>query len=411
MIKYKIFGCKVNKYYTDKWMNSKYFEQKSGIFVASCVVTDKAKKKWIKFVKNEATKLKDKDKIFISWCWVFDRGNKLEKFFEIYPELVYLKDKIELLWESPPSKEQDFEEKIQKLKTIYTKKFLIIQNWCDSFCTFCLTVKKRWKHFSRTKEDILKEILDFEKNWWKEVVLTWVNLWAWGLKSTNDIWKSRLHELLQFILDNSSIKRIKISSLWPEFVSDELIKLFSHPRISPHFHFSLQSWSDKILKLMKRHYDSKKLKDILKKVREVKRTDCLDISIWADIIVWFPSETEDDFIDTYNMVSDFKITKLHAFPFSAHKIWETVPAWFFPNQIDEKTKKSRLKRLIELWDKIRADFINSQKWKTFEVLVESKLWNTFKWLTHNYIEVNDKNFEVHSWEIKKNEIIIGKFIW
>lgn len=410
MINYKIFGCKVNKYYTDKWVNSKYLSDKKGVFVSSCVVTDNAKKKWIKFIKNEAIKLKNDEKIFISWCWVFDKWSKLETFFEIYPELCNIKEKIEILQEEPDKKEF-LEEKINKLKSIYTKKFLIIQNWCDSFCSFCLTVQKRWKHRSRTKEDILKEILQFEQNWWKEIVLTWVNLWAWGLESTNDVWKSKLHILLQFILDNSNIKRIKISSLWPEFVNDELIKFFTHPRISPHFHFSLQSGSDKILKLMRRHYNSDKLRDIFKKIKQIKRSDNLDISIWADIIVWFPSETENDFLDTYNMVSDFGITKLHAFPFSAHKIWENVPARFFPNQIDENTKKERLKRLISLWDKIRNNFLSSQKWKIFEVLIESKSWNNFKWLTHNYIEVNEKNFEVYSWEIKKNEIVVGKFIW
>ncbi len=403
----KIFWCKVNKYFTEQWINSSYLKDKKGVFVATCVVTDKAKRKWIKFVKDLAKKLNQKWKIYISWCGAFIDWKVQDNFYKLYPELEKYKDIIVLLDEDPENTKKRFKDKIKNLK-LYTKKFVIIQSGCDSFCSFCLTVKKRWRHFSRTKEDILKEILDFEKSWWKEVVLTGINLWAWWLKSTNDLKsKPKMSKLLTYLLENSTIKRIRISSLWPEFIDDELIKLFKETRVYPHFHLSIQSWSSSVLKSMKRHYDSKKLKEILKKIRAIKRKDKIKISLWADIIVWFPWESKKDFLETYDLVKDFKINKLHYFPFSPHKIWENVIAWDFENQISEKEKKERLKKLISLWDKVRQDFINSQKWKIFEILIEQVKENSWKGWTQNYIKANNKNFKIISWKVERNNIVKG----
>lgn len=422
-MQYKIFGCKVNKYYTDEWMNSNYLKDKNWIFVASCVVTDNAKRKWLKFVKDTAKQIEDNNKIYISWCGAFKSGEAQDDFFEIYPELQELKWKIEILWEKPEelkkeiinSKEtKSITERLKSIPQIYTKKFLLIQWWCDSFCTFCLTVKKRGKHYYRDKEDIVQEILDFENIWWKEVVLTWVNLSAWWLENTNDIWKSRFAELLRHILDNTTIPRIRISSMWPEFIDDKCLEIFKETRIYPHFHYSVQSWSSNILKAMHRHYDWQYMRDLLEKTKNIKRDDNIEVSIWADLIVWFPGETEEDFLDTYTLVKDWFITKIHAFPFSPHTTWESVPAWSFPNQLSDIIKKDRMWRLEEIWEQIRDEYIESNVWKEFNVLLEvvkndEKTWKTiWKWWTQNYIDVDNTSFEIISWTIKRNEIIKGK---
>lgn len=412
IMKYKIFWCKVNKYYTDEWLNSEYLSDKKWIFIASCVVTDNAKKKWIKFVKSELKSLKEDEKIFISWCWAFEWWEESKNFFDIYSDLSYAKDKIEILWESPNENKKDWNKNNQinkinlpKFGSIYTKKFIIIQWWCDSYCTFCLTVIKRWKHFYRSKEDIVDEITEFEYKWWKEVVLTWVNLWAWWVDNTNDFNNSKLSEILEYILQKTQIPRIRISSLWPEFVDQKVLDIFKNTRIYPHFHLSIQSWNTNVLKNMRRHYSWEYIRDLLDKIHNIKREDNVKISIGADLIVWFPGETEDEFLDTYNLVKDYNITKLHAFPFSNHSLWDKVPASFYPNQIDEKIKKDRLDRLLKIWEKVRENFINSQKWLSFKCLIETVKWNTFKWWSENYIEITEKNFEISSWNIKKNEII------
>jgi MiaB/RimO family radical SAM methylthiotransferase len=397
--------------------------------VASCVVTDKAKRKWVKFVKDifKNKELKKWQKVFISWCWAFEKWKKHSKFFEIYPDLKEFEDKIEILWEDPNLekaeknilKEAKWIRKIEKndklenlknklQKEIYTKKFVVIQWGCDSFCSFCLTVQKRWKHFYRAKEDIVEEILDFEKNNWKEVVLTWVNLSAWGLENTNEIWKSRFAELLEYILEKTNIKRIRISSLWPEFIDDKTIKLFENTRIYPHFHFSIQSWSTKVLKNMKRHYSWEYMAELLWKVRKIKRKDWVLVWIWADLIVGFPWETEKDFLETCDLIEKYEITKVHSFPFSAHNYWENVPAWFFPDQIPENIKKERMKKIEKIAEKVRNNFIEKNIWKKLEVLIEVEKNGEFKWWTQNYIEVTNKNFEVISGKIAKNEIVVWK---
>jgi len=423
-MQFKIFWCKVNKYYTDEWLKSEYLKDKNGIFVASCVVTDKAKRKWIKFVKDEVKKLEWDDKIFISWCWAFKKWEAQDDFFDIYPELKEFEWKIVILWEKPEELKLEIDSKTKKeekkkvdfsklknftQKQIYTKKFLLIQWWCNSFCTFCLTVQKRWRHYYRDKDDIVSEITEFEFGWWKEVVLTWVNLSAWWLKDTNDVWQSRFAELLEYILEKTTIPRLRISSLWPEFIDDRCLEIFKNKRIYPHFHFSVQSGSSKVLKDMRRHYDWEYMRKLLEKTKNLEREDWVEVSIWADIIVGFPWETKDDFMDTYNLVKDWLITKVHAFPFSAHKFWESVPAWKFENQVSDLEKKDRMWDLEFIADSVRDDFIERNIWKKFEVLIEvvkEENWKIrWKGWTENYIEADDRTFEILEWEIKKNSIV------
>lgn len=423
-MQFKIFWCKVNKYYTDEWLKSEYLKDKNGIFVASCVVTDKAKRKWIKFVKDEVKKLEWDDKIFISWCWAFKKWEAQDDFFDIYPELKEFEWKIIILWEKPEELKLEIDSKTKKeekkkvdfsklknftQKQIYTKKFLLIQWWCNSFCTFCLTVQKRWRHYYRDKDDIVSEITEFEFGWGKEVVLTWVNLSAWWLRDTNDIWQSRFAELLEYILEKTTIPRLRISSLWPEFIDDRCLEIFKNKRIYPHFHFSVQSGSSKVLKDMRRHYDWEYMRKLLEKTKNLEREDWVEVSIWADIIVGFPWETKDDFMDTYNLVKDWLITKVHAFPFSAHKFWESVPAWKFENQVSDLEKKDRMWDLEFIADSVRDDFIERNIWKKFEVLIEvvkEENWKIrWKGWTENYIEADDRTFEILEWEIKKNSIV------
>ena len=439
-MKYKIFWCKTNKFFLNKRLN--FFANKkdeNAIIITSCVVTDNAKKKFIYEIRHS---LKTFDKVYFTWCWAFDRWKKIaeKKFFSDYPELQKFSDKIELLWESPDwnflykNDEKNFknDEKnywIQKIfdsvkknflwknfsdqeKNYTTKKFIVIQNWCDSKCSFCLTISKRWKHRSRPIENIIQEILDFEKNWWKEIVITWINLAAYWAPNTNTFPNPNFANYIEKILEKTSIPRIKISSIWPEFLDEKFFKVVENERILPHFHFSIQSFSDEILKKMYRHYSEKKLDEILTKIRNLNHADKEFISIWADLIVWFPWESEKDFQKTLNWIEKYWITQLHAFPFSPHFKWDNVPAWTFENQIDEKIKKERMQKISETWEKVREKFLQKNKWTKKKVLVEGlKKWyeNRF-WRTENYIqiELNDeickKNWLKKS-KLKKGEIV------
>ena len=317
------------------------------------------------------------------------------EFYSIYPELKKYSDKITLLPESPAK--NWFEYKTNGKSTLYTKHFLIVQNWCDNHCSFCLTVAKRWSHISRPLDEIIQEIHDIESQWWKEIVITWINLAARWCSNSTKPEETKFPYLLREILKNTSIPRIRISSMGPEYANDEFFEVVSDERILPHFHYSIQSFSNSVLQNMWRHYSSDELKTVLKKTKALKKKNL--ISIGADIIIWFPWETESDFLDTYNWIEEFWITKLHAFPFSDHTQRERIPASFLPDQVAQKIKKEREIRLISKWDEIREKFIAQNKWTKHKVLIEERRDWKWRWWTENYIQVEIE------WNYNRGEII------
>ncbi len=313
---YKIFGCKVNKYFLNQRLDYFYKNWNNlddTLLIATCVVTDRAKNKRIREAKHA---IQQWLKVALTWCWTFSRWNlaSQSEFYSIYPELKQYSDKITLLPESPSK--NWFEYKIWWKSSVYTKHFLIVQNWCDNHCSFCLTVAKRWPHISRPLDEIIEEIRQIESQWWKEIVITWINLAARWCSNSTKPEETKFPYLLREILKQTSIPRIRISSMWPEYANDEFFEVVNDERILPHFHYSIQSFSNDALQNMWRHYSADELKTVLKKTRNLKKKNL--ISIWADIIIWFPGETEEDFLDTYNWIEEFWITKLHAFPFSDH---------------------------------------------------------------------------------------------
>lgn len=367
--------------------------------IATCVVTDRAKDK---FIKETLVQLAEWKHIYLTWCAVFDEWKKMDddKFYSIYPQLAKYRDQITLLSEEP-DRDDTRETKTHKFKetaNIYTKNFIVIQNGCDSHCSFCLTVSKRWPSQSIPADEIIEQIDDFVDVWWKEIVITWVNLAARGCSSTKKPEESQFSELLQYILDETKIERIRISSLWPEFLDEKFFEVVKNPRFLPHFHFSIQSFSDNVLKAMNRNYDSQRLDYILTKIRNLDRPDKDQISIWADIIVWFAWETNEDFQQTVEWIKKYKITKLHAFPFSSHDKWESIPAHLFKNQVPFHIKKQRERELISVWNEIREKFIAENKWFVQKVLVEEKKNGKRRGWTGNYIQV-ELDWDYKRWEI------------
>ena len=390
----KIFWCRFNKYYAQKWANFLQGKENS-ILIASCTVTDNAKRKFIKEIKQQIKKWKQ---VFLTWCWAFSKNGEIDpaRFYTAYPTLLDYKERITLLPENPDI--QGMSEDSQKLKnkssdnqlnksfdiSLYTKWFVIVQLGCDSHCTFCITVKKRWPHKNKDINEVIQEIKELEQKWVKEVVLTWINLAAWWMPNTNTWPNPNFPKLLKKILESTTIPRIRISSIWPEFIEDSWYEILENERILPYFHLSIQSGSDKILKLMWRHYTKSHLDKVLTKLRSLKKS--VPINIGADIIVWFPQETDEDFQQTYQLAKDFKITKLHVFPFSPHQIWDTVPASKFPNQIPFQIKKEREKKLIEVCNKNYEDLIKQTKGKKVKVLIEK---DNSGW-TENYLKYTSK---------------------
>ncbi len=419
---YKVFGCKTNKYFAEKWLVHPHLEDKKGYFIASCVVTDRAKAKWVKHALKRLKALKNDEKLFLSGCGNIRDGVVDPKFYEIYHELQDFRDKIEVLPEDPSDFVMNEDEKkrmvLTKLRTlksatkqIFTRKYLVVQTGCDNFCTFCLTVQARGRHKFRPLDEILDEIHTFVRAGGKEIVLTGINLGAWGAESSNDFNASKFLELIQKILSETEIERIRISSLGVEFFTDELINIFKNPRIIAYVHLSIQSGSSKILKRMNRHYDGEKVHDTLTKLRSLKREDGVVLNIWADLILGFPGESDEDFAKTLALVDDFAITQLHAFPFSGHVDHYSVPAGSFAEQIPNHIAQTRTKIILEHWHIQKKWLADQTIGKNMKVLVEkihSEGW--FFGSTENYLACNETNFIPDAnQKIARGEVITGVY--
>lgn len=401
-------------------MSHNYLENKSWYFIASCIVTDRAKAKWLKYALKVCTLLRDHEKVYLSWCGSIQNGVIRQDFYTFYPELIPFQESIELLPEDPGDFHEApwirwniHHEKIRtfvdiRRKAFFTRKNLVIQTGCDNHCTFCLTVQARGRHRSRPLHEILEEIREYIDVWGREVVLTGTNLGAWGSPSSNDHCASQFSFLIEKILRDTSIDRIRISSLGVEFCHDSLMTLFSETRINPYIHLSIQSASGKILSAMNRHYTREILLSVLTKIRNIDRWDKVIINLWADIIVWFPWETECDFRESLDLVQDFMISRLHAFPFSPHVSRIGVPAGKFHGQIPQREIQSRFLRITEVGKDAQFRFIERNRGKTLRVLVEKSYGTDFSWWSENYIFCNQQNFCPLPWSlIEKGRIIEG----
>lgn len=399
-MEYSLFGCKVNKFYLNKWLayfKQRWFSDPKSHLMATCVVTDRAKTKRVKEAKKL---LQEGAHLYLTWCGAFSKGEAMEydPFFAIYPWLKKYKDQLTLLGEDPllqsdvvQAGEYELNREIEQAdvswENIFTKKYIVIQSGCDTFCTFCLTIYKRGSHRSRTEEEIIDEIKQFVDQWGKEIVITGVNLAARGASHTRKPQESRFSQLLEAILTKTTIKRIRISSLGPEFLDDRFYELMEDERFLPHFHVSIQHFEDGVLRRMNRNYTTKTLDTVLKNLRWLQRPDKEFISIWADLIVGFPGEREQDFQLLLESIQAYQITKLHAFPFSPHQKGETVPAWKLSDAVPADVKRERMERILTIGDQVRAQFIAANTGKEREVLVEKKQKEWWEARTPNYIPV------------------------
>lgn len=420
---YKVFGCKTNKYFAEKWLAHPHLEEKRGYFIASCVVTDRAKAKWVKHALRILKSLPEEHTLYLSGCGNIRDGVVDPQFYTIYHELSPYKDKIEILPEDPSDFSMSEEEKRKMLQTkirslkksgirqIFTRKYLVVQTGCDNFCTFCLTVQARWRHKWRPLEEILEEVNAFVQEGWKEIVLTGINLGAWGAQSSNTYTESRFAFLVESILTKTTIERIRISSLGVEFFSDAVIALFTHTRVNAYVHLSIQSGASPILKKMNRHYDGDRVREVLGKLRALQRDDGVTLNIGADLIAGFPGERHEDFLETLALITDFHITQLHAFPFSGHIDHYSVPAGSFPNQVPNHIAQERTKTLLEHGEQEKIQFALAEQGKTLRVLIEKEgpTWSFSGW-SENYIACNEHNFIPEDGQIlRRGSVILGRY--
>jgi len=256
----------------------------------------------------------------------------------------------------------DFEE-MPALFNTRTRAFLKIQEGCCAFCTYCLVPYTRGPLRSRKPGAVLEEARGLLAAGFKEIVLTGINIGYYGADFTPPV---RLEQIIPQILELPGLLRLRLSSIEPEHVTTEIIRLLvTEPRFCPHLHVPLQSGDDGILKLMGRRYTVANYRALVGRLREEVR----DVAISTDVMVGFPGETEEAFEATSSFVRETGFSGLHLFKFSPRP---GTPAARFPGQVPGGEKERRLKLLLAVGQELRAAFAASFLGRTVQVLVETK---------------------------------------
>ncbi len=272
-----------------------------------------------------------------------------------------------------------------------TRAFLKVQDGCDYKCTYCTIPLARGISRSDTIENVVKNAMEIASKGIKEIVLTGVNIGDYGKGEFGN--KKHEHTFLDLIseLDKvEGIERIRISSIEPNLLKDESIELVAKSKsFVPHFHIPLQSGSDDLLKLMKRRYLTKLYTDRIAKIREVMPDSCIGV----DVIVGFPGETEEKFLETYNFLNELPISYLHVFTYSER---ENTEAAEMQGVVPIPERKQRSKMLRILSAKKKMAFYRTQIGKTLPVLWEHENKNGVMYgFTENYVRVQ-KPFDENS---------------
>jgi len=280
-----------------------------------------------------------------------------------------------------------------------TRAFLKVQDGCDYKCTYCTIPLARGISRSDTIDNVVANAKEIAGRDIKEIVLTGVNIGDYGKGEFGN--KKHEHTFLDLISELDKVKgieRIRISSIEPNLLKDESIDLVSKSRsFVPHFHIPLQSGSDELLKKMKRRYLTKLYNNRVNKIREVMP----DAAIGVDVIVGFPGETEELFMETYNFLNDLPISYLHVFTYSER---ENTEAADMQGAVPIPERKRRNKMLRILSEKKKMEFYRSQLGKTLPVLWEHENKNEMMYgFTENYVRVS-KPFDAKS--INQIEMIV-----
>lgn len=410
-------GCKVNQYETNAMIQNfiqkgytiEDSDKKSDIYIVNtCTVTNMSDRKSRQMLRR-VKELNPQAIIVACGCYAQVGKAELEKIKEI--DLILgnneKKDIVEYVEEYMQKQEhksiindlmsqKEFIEFGDITFTEKTRAVIKIQDGCDRFCSYCIIPYARGRVRSRLPDNIISEITEIAKEGIKEVVITGIHIASYG-KDFNKNYT--LIELLEEINKIEGIERIRLGSLEPLIITEDFVnRIEKLEKVCHHFHLSLQSGCDKILKSMNRRYTIKQFINIV----DLLRKKFNDIILTTDIIVGFPGETDSDFEETYNFLSDIKFYKTHIFKYSQRK---GTKAAQMKNQISGEVKEKRSKRLIELSNKNQKEYNESYIGKKVEVLMEEQKNNVYQGHTKNYILAH-----CESNEDLENKIIVGKCI-
>ncbi|RYE22227.1 MAG: tRNA (N(6)-L-threonylcarbamoyladenosine(37)-C(2))-methylthiotransferase MtaB [Sphingobacteriales bacterium] len=406
-------GCKLNysetsgigRLFTQAGYSTVDFTDTPDVYVINtCSVTENADKKCKKIVK-EALKVSPNAYITIIGCYAQLKPKEIAEIPGVdmvlgAAEKFQLVDHITDLTKNP--KAIVYNQPIIEANTFVpsysfgdrTRTFLKVQDGCDYSCTFCTIPLARGASRSDTIENVLMQAGQIAASGVKEIVLTGVNLGDFGIRDGQR--EDKFFDLVKALDEVEGIERIRISSIEPNLLTDEIIEFVAtSKRFVPHFHIPLQSGSDKILGLMRRRYKRDLYVNRVAKIKTVMPDCCIGV----DVIVGFPGETREDFIDTYNFLNDLNISYLHVFTYSER---ENTLAAEMTGTVPGSTRAERSKMLHILSDKKRRAFYQTQLNKTEEVLFEGDIKDGFMHgFTRNYVKIKAKYDPVLVNELKQ----------
>ena len=387
-------GCKVNQYETNgmaQKLMDKYEvvepEEKADIYIINtCSVTNMSDRKSRQMIRR-AKEMNSDAFVIVVGCYAEVAKEEIEKIDEV--DLVLgnhqkanINKYIEAYFDGKNIDDTAIENYFYDFGSItYTEKtraVIKVQDGCNNFCTYCIIPYARGRICSRKPESVIDEITKIADEGIKEVVITGIQVSAYGKDFDNEY---RLIDLLEEINKIDGIERIRLGSIEPLMITDEFCnRARKIEKLCHHFHLSLQSGCDKTLKEMNRKYTTDQFRDVVRRLRNLYD----DVILTTDIIVGFPNETDEDFEKTYEFLKEIKFYKMHVFKYSTRK--GTVAAKM-KNQIPAEIKDVRSKRLLQLSNENECDYLNEYIGKKVRVLMEEKDGDYIKGHTGNYIVV------------------------
>ncbi|WP_333864920.1 tRNA (N(6)-L-threonylcarbamoyladenosine(37)-C(2))-methylthiotransferase MtaB [Sphingobacterium sp.] len=375
-------GCKLNysetssigRLFKDAGYDTTAFNSRADVYVINtCSVTDNADKKCRKVVK-EALKHSPNAYITIVGCYAQLKPKEIaeipgvdmvlgaaEKFNIIEHINDLTKHEKTIVYNGPIDETNQFVSAYSIGDR--TRTFLKVQDGCDYSCTFCTIPLARGGSRSGKIEDIVRQAEEIAASGVKEIVLTGVNIGDFGIRDGKR--EDRFLDLVKALDEVEGIDRIRISSIEPNLLSNDIIEFVAQSkRFVPHFHMPLQSGSNKILSLMRRRYKRELYTERVAFIKSLMPNCCIGV----DVIVGFPGETREDFIDTYNFLNDMDISYLHVFTYSER---ENTIAAQMEGAVPGAQRSDRSKMLHILSEKKRRAFYESQLGETGDVLFEA----------------------------------------
>ena len=369
------------------------FNEKADIYIVNtCTVTNMSDRKSRQILRR-AKELNENAIVVAVGCYVQVAKNEIDKIPEIdftlgTNEKVNIVENVENFLKN--GNEISIDDVLHNSKygdfgdityTEKTRAVIKVQDGCDRFCSYCIIPYARGRVRSRNPENVVKEIKDIASKGIKEVVITGIHVASYGKDFKNGY---GLIDLLEEINQIEGIERIRLGSIEPLWITDEVIeRLKKLEKICHHFHLSLQSGCTETLKRMNRRYTAEQFEEIVGKLRNTYN----DVILTTDIIVGFAGETEEEFQTTYKFLKKIRFYKTHIFKYSERK---GTKAAEMKNQVSGDKKEERSKILLNLSDEIEEKYLNEYVGKEVKVLFEEKDEEYYKGHTANYLMVKVK---------------------